>query len=196
MLNASPPPIVAYPAPTTPAIPAILQHASLHWLISFHPFPSLYFLLGATAFTHPSISQSSDSEVLWRHQHNHYRLLRLAWFMTSIDFWLTISQAFKVSVSAFRVLWIFFSTLLASGLTFGPQGLGGVILKIICPLTEEQLIDIVGYEFITFPEWVVKTYMRWGVSVEYLGHVLIADKLAGNIQSICTYVQTYVRLYA
>lgn len=57
-----------------------------------------------------------------------------SWFMASIEFWLTISQAFKVSVSRIRYLRLF----LARSLSL-PTWQSD--FKIICQSTDESLID-------------------------------------------------------
>lgn len=63
---------------------------------------------------HPSIHPSfhrfvSAESHSWNHHHHHHPWL--SWFMASIEFWLTISPAFKVSVSRIRryqlVVWLF-----------------------------------------------------------------------------------------
>lgn len=71
---------------------------------------------------HPSVSGSS-----WGHHHQQHNIPRLSWFMASIEFWLTISQAFKVSVS--RISPSLSHTL--PTLSFSPYRfrLGKVILK-------------------------------------------------------------------
>lgn len=92
---------------------AISQHASSCWVIPFHLSPIVVFFLRAALHSAIHLSVNWVSQSCSRsHQHNLSpdSFLCPTWFMASIEFWLTISQAFNVSVSAFRVLWIFFAS--------------------------------------------------------------------------------------
>lgn len=81
------------------------QHSTrIHCLSDFNFFElQPVTQAGRQAGSHPSIHQCWMRVAL--EAIISITILWLSWFMASIEFWLTISQAFKVSVSRIRYLW-------------------------------------------------------------------------------------------